>query len=227
MARSRRQPKSGKSLKRRAAFRQERDRVLIVTEGSKTEPDYFRRLIRELGLTTAKVVIVSDGGSSPINVVEDTEKLLQKDEDFEHIYCVFDRDRHSTYDKALAAIHCLAGRRRFSSKTVLAITSVPCFEYWYLLHVCESRKPYQGLTAESSPGQALLADLCKYDVFRNYKKSDCDAFFESIRLQRETAIKRAEAFLEVAGAEGDPPFHENPSTRVHLVIKALQEISGQ
>lgn len=34
---------------------------MIVTEGSKTEPEYFRRLTRELGLTTASVTITRDG----------------------------------------------------------------------------------------------------------------------------------------------------------------------
>lgn len=45
------------------------DRVLIVTEGTKTEPRYFGLLVNELGLTTVK--ISESAGSAPINVVKD------------------------------------------------------------------------------------------------------------------------------------------------------------
>lgn len=227
MARSSRQAKSSKDLKRRAAFRQERDRVLIVTEGSKTEPDYFRRLINELGLTTAKVVVMGDGGSAPISVVEDAKKLLNQDDDFEQIYCVFDRDRHSTYEQALQALDGLAGSKGYKDKVVLAIPSVPCFEFWYLLHVSNSSKPYEAAATGGSPGQALLADLCKLDGFGKYDKSGCEGFYEAIRPTRETAIQRAETFLKAANAEGAREYFENPSTRVHLVIRGLQKIARQ
>lgn len=56
--------KSPGDLKCRAATRIVPDRVLIVTEGSKTEPSYFGKLIAELGLTTAKVCIIGGGGSA-------------------------------------------------------------------------------------------------------------------------------------------------------------------
>lgn len=227
MALSRRQPKSGRDLKRRAAFRQERDRVLIVTEGSKTEPDYFRRLIEELGLTTAKIVIVGDGGSAPISVVEDAKKRLDHDDDFEQIYCVFDRDRHPSYDQALQALNGLARSKGLKAKVVMAIPSVPCFELWYQLHVSNSRKPYEAAATGGSPGQALLNDLFKHTEFGKYEKSGCDTFYEKISPYRETAIGRAKAFLEAANAEESREYHENPSTRVHLVVEELQKIARQ
>lgn len=227
MAPSRRQPKSSRDLKRRAAFREERDRVLIVTEGSKTEPEYFRRLVEELGLTTAKIVIVGDGGSAPISVVEDTKKRLSQDDDFEQIYCVFDRDRHTSYDHALQALNGLAQSKGFKAKVVMAIPSVPCFELWYLLHVSSSRKPYESAETGASPGQALLIDLCKHTEFEEYEKSGCDAFYETISPYRTIAIKRAKAFLEAANAEGSREYHENPSTRVHLLVEELHKISKQ
>ena len=63
--------------------RVETDKILIVTEGEKTEPDYFRRLIKELGLTTAKVRITGEGDSAPISVVKTAERILDNDDDFE------------------------------------------------------------------------------------------------------------------------------------------------
>lgn len=219
-------PKGKRDLRRRPPTRIEPDRVLIITEGSKTEPAYFRMLIGELGLTTAKVQIVGDGGSAPISVVEEARRRLKRDSDFEQVYCVFDRDRHETYDGALAAVEALSNSKGLKSKTVLAITSVPCFEIWYLLHVSDSRKPYESATTVGSPADALIKDLkCADACFKEYGKAKCDEFFDIIAPMRSDAQARADSFLKQAADEGAQPFHENPSTRVQLVVKALTEIA--
>lgn len=222
MSKSKRRAKSAREMQRRSAFREVPDRVLIVTEGSKTEPAYFRMLIAELGLTTAKVTIVGDGGSALISVVEEAEKRLKQDDDFEQIYCVFDRDRHASYAQALEALRGISARRGFKAKTILAIPSVPCFELWYLLHVSDSRKPYENA---GSPGDALIADLKKISPFEGYNKKDCQDFFSHISASRNEAKKRAARHLKAAQDEGAQEFQENPSTRVHLVVGALTEIA--
>lgn len=225
MSRSTRKARSGRELQRRKATRSVPDRVLIVTEGSKTEPAYFKKLIQELGLTTAKVQIVGDGGSAPKSVVEEAERRLLRDKDFEQIYCVFDRDRHASYDLALQEIRTIAKSRGFKTKTVCAITSVPCFELWYLLHVSDSRKPYESTSTGGSPAQSLISELKKNAPFIEYEKTDCEEFYPIILAHRGTAIARSESFLLEAKGTGDQEFHENPSTRVHIIVKALIEIS--
>lgn len=189
-----------------------------MTEGAKTEPDYFRLLVDELGLTA--VEISSAAGSAPISVVEDAKKRLSKDKDFEQVYGVFDRDRHDTYEQALDKWRVL--KKRYKNKIVRAITSVPCFELWYLLHVSNSRKPYPDT---SSPADDLIADLTTKSPFKNYQKNNCDSFFAKIREQRQDAVARAEHFLNEARKDGDREFHENPSTRVHCLVKALIDLS--
>lgn len=221
-----RTPKRSRDLRRSRPTRSEPDRVLIVTEGTKTEPAYFRMLIQELGLTTAKVQIVGDGGSAPISVVEEAKKRLQRDSDFEQIYCVFDKDRHASYDAALIAVASLAVKKELKSKTVRAITSVPCFEIWYLLHVSDSRKPYESAATGGSPADALIKDLkCAHPCFRDYGKAECASFFNEIAPNRRVAEAHAASFLVRAQEEGATTFHENPSTRVHLIVDALMKIA--
>lgn len=227
MAREHRRAKTGRELQRRAAFRRESDRVLIVTEGSKTEPSYFKLLINELGLTTATVTIVGDGGSAPISVVKEAEKQLSKDIDFDQIYCVFDRDRHSTYDAALDAVKRLSERRDMKGKTLYAITSIPCFEIWYLLHISDSRKPYEASVTGGSPAQAVLSDLTRDAKFSGYKKNECASFFSIIKPQRQVAIERAQKFLRFSENEGAVQYHENPSTRVHILVLNLERIANE
>ncbi|WP_037316214.1 RloB family protein [Ruegeria halocynthiae] len=228
--RGRRRAKGKEDFARGRAKRQERDKVLIVTEGEKTEPDYFRRLISELGLTTAKVRITGEGGSAPISVVEMAEGILEHDDDYEQIYMVFDRDRHASYDDAIAKTAILKGRSGFDDKTVVAVTSVPCFEIWYSLHVSESCKPYCSTSTGGSPAKSLISDLKRAKLngvalFSEYEKSGCKKQFFEIAPQREVAKQRAERILQRARQAGDKEHHENPSTRVHFIVGALEKLS--
>lgn len=222
MSRPKRRAKTAKELRRRPASRPVPDRILIVTEGSKTEPIYFGRLIDELGLTTAKVTIVGDGGSAPISVVNEAEARLKLDDDFEQVYCLFDRDKHATYNQAIEKVRSIAIRDEFRGKVIAAITSVPCFEIWYLLHVSDSRKPYDNA---DSPADALIADLKLIDPFKGYAKAECHSFFEKISAERGNALRRSKRFIEEAQKEGAAEFHENPSTRVHILVSALMAVA--
>ena len=197
----------------------ERDRVLIVTEGKKTEPNYFQRLVDEFDLTTAVVVrIVGGGGPAPISVFDKTKSIVDSDEDYDYIYCVFDRDQHESYGRAIEKIAQLARNNKFQGKTVMAITSVPCFEFWFMLHVFETAKSYDSAAK-------LIADLKKHELFKNYNKKGCGAFFDKISSMRNEAKKRAERILKDAKRTSQREYYEKPSTRVHLVVNALEKIS--
>ena len=75
--------------------------MLIVCEGEKTEPHYFKSLIAKLGLMTAEVEICGNCGSAPTSVVKFGNKKLSADPDYDLIFFVFDRDSHIDYDDAL------------------------------------------------------------------------------------------------------------------------------
>ncbi len=147
--------------RRRAARLEELDRALIVTEGSKTEPRYFKRLIQELGLSAARVNIAGQGGSAPISVVRCAEKLLKRDPDFEHVFLVFDRDRHATYHDAINQARRLRPNKNKApgNQSIEAIPSVPCFEIRYRFHITGGRKPYPAGEGVGSPAWDLIDDL--------------------------------------------------------------------
>lgn len=181
-------------------------------------------------MTTAKVKITGEGGSAPISVYETAEDILNGDDDFEQIYLVFDRDRHDSYDDAIARVASLNARDGYESKAVIAVTSVPCFEVWYNLHLSETSKPYGTEATGSSPAKALISDLkvTKLDgvaVFMAYEKSNCDAFYDAIAPQRPVAKSRAANGLKRATDHGAAPYHEDPSTRVHILVEALEKLS--
>lgn len=132
-------PRSREALKRREPRREPYDRVLIVCEGSKTEPSYLHELIAHHQLSSANVQITGEGGSAPNSVVEYAIELFGKDPDYNSVFCLFDRDGHSSYDAAVQRVRDSTlvrrqGRKKLGVARFEAITSVPCFEYWILLH---------------------------------------------------------------------------------------------
>ena len=131
-----------RKLGRRAGY----DRILIVTEGTKTEPNYFGEIRSTFRLHTANVGIYPGAlGTAPIHVVEYARQLFEEGDRhrhippraFDQIYAVFDRDDHASYHDALTCAEQLDGKLRNDSKQKVsfkAVASVPNFELWLLLH---------------------------------------------------------------------------------------------
>ena len=87
-------------LRRRRATKAPYDVILIVCEGGKTEPNYFTELKKAFRLSNANVRICGCG-SDPLSVVDFAIETFRREQEFDRVYCVFDRDRHTTYNTAL------------------------------------------------------------------------------------------------------------------------------
>ena len=90
-----------KQLERKQGRRASYDRILIVSEGSKTEPNYFREIRVAHRLHTANVEVQpSELGTAPIQVVQYAQTLFEDGDRhkniqrraFEKVFAVFDRD---------------------------------------------------------------------------------------------------------------------------------------
>lgn len=149
------QPKE-RQLRRRAAKEAQRAsyaRILIVTEGSKTEPLYLEEICAVHRLHSANVEVQPGQlGTAPIQVVSYARQLFEEGDlykgirprCFDEIYVVFDRDDHNSYFNALALAQSLDGKLRNDDKQPVkfkAIASVPSFELWLLLHYEDIQAP--------------------------------------------------------------------------------------
>ena len=140
-------------LERKLGRRESYDRILIVSEGSKTEPNYFQEIRSRYRLHTANVVVrPSKLGTEPIQVVKYARELFENGDRhrniqrraFEKVYAVFDRDDHKSYHEALAQATLLNGTLKNDAKQLIsfqAIASVPSFELWLLLHFEDIQAP--------------------------------------------------------------------------------------
>ena len=142
-----------RQLERKQNQRASYDRILIVSEGSRTEPLYFKEIRAARRLHTANVEVQpSELGTEPIQVVQYARNLFERGDvqkqirarAFERVYAVFDRDEHRTYFDALELAAAIDGKLRNDAKQAVAfraIASIPSFEIWLLLHFEDIQHP--------------------------------------------------------------------------------------
>ena len=114
------------------------DRILIVTEGAKTEPLYFEDIRKQKRISSAHIEVIHSAlGTQPRQVVDSAVEKFKESKAFERVYAVFDRDDHLTYADALARARQLDKTLKNDERMAVrffAVPTVPCFELWLLLH---------------------------------------------------------------------------------------------
>ncbi len=212
-----RKAKNAGQLARRGPRREPYAKVLIVCEGEKTEPNYFLGLKDYYELNSANVEICGDCGSDPVSILKFGKQRYREEKDagdaFDRVFCVFDKDAHPNYNQVMDAI-----RSARPKNTFIAINSVPCFEYWLLLHFNYSTKPYMPLQGNSACNQ-VLSELNAYML--HYAKGNSDVFAQLVD-QLDFAINNAERALQSAEADGT----DNPTTYVHELVTFLRNIKN-
>lgn len=196
-------------LEREKAKKESYARVLIVTEGEKTEPNYLNELIKKHNLSSVNIVVDGECGSDCMSIYRHARKrfdaLRASDERFDRVYCVFDRDTHANYSGALNTI-----QRAEPPGIFHAINSVPCFEYWLLLH-------YRFTTKQFADYKDVKKDFPR--ELSDYDKG-MTGLYERTEQRLPTAIGNAKRALDHAESSDT----DNPTTRVHLLVEYLRQL---
>ena len=181
-------------------------RVIIATEGEKTEPRYIGAFLRLHGLANVRV---EPTGSDPRAVVERAIELKRgananrRGSAAATVWAVFDRDEHPRFEEA---------RQLAQSAGIRLATSNPCFELWAVFHYQDHAAPIGRHDC-----QRLLEKLCKgYRVGRGKVFNDQDA----IRANHDAAVQRAKRSLREREMEGHSGG--NPSTSMHLLMESIR-----
>jgi len=207
---ARRKPRSAATYRRRGPVRESYDLVLIVCEGEKTEPEYFTGLKQAYSLSSANIRISHGDGSDPVSVVK---YALERGRDFDRVFCVFDRDGHQNYQQALDKI---AGSSMGRKGKLEAITSVPCFEIWILLHFGYSTAPFVKAGYKSACDKVV-------DAIHVHLPAYHKAFggvFEHLQPRVNDALNHGNQLAQYNQDTGS----ENPATRVHELVKVLRDL---
>ena len=173
-------------LKRESKFlREYKNSILIVCEGKKTEPNYFK----SFPISGVKVEIIGKGMNT-ISLVNDAvlewKKYAHEGKYFEKLWCVFDRDDFpkENYNQAFESVtnEEIMLNKRYRTKVGREISiriaySNRAFELWYLLHY-----DYHTSSINRSRYKKMLSDRMK----KKYLKKDPNIYDFLLKLSQDT-----------------------------------------
>jgi RloB-like protein len=179
---------------------------LIVCEGEKTEPNYFRSFAVD---TKVIKLDIKGEGKNTKSLVEKAIELKNDSEydESDRFWCVFDRDingKNSNDAQNFNTAMTLA-----KNNGIKVAYSNDAFELWYLLHfhfynTGISRKAYQN----------MLTKLLGHEYHKN-----SETIYEELKNKQQDAIKHAKRLL--LEYDSHNPESDNPSTTVHLLVEEL------
>jgi hypothetical protein len=171
--------------------------VLIVCEGEKTEPEYLKGLQKLHRLSNANITIVPGDGNDPVSIVRHALKA----------------GGHANYQEALDLV---ANSSLGKKGKLAAITSVPCFEIWILLHFGYTAAPFAVAGGRSACDNVIRAIR---EHMPEYRKA-LAGVFEQLQPHVETALTHGNRLAQHNRDTGS----ENPGTKVHELVKYLREL---
>jgi hypothetical protein len=195
------------SIGRRHPTREPKQRILVVCEGSVTEPKYFKSLAQLSRNPRLHVEVARETGV-PLAVVKiacskrrEAEKDAKEQHDdnllWDQVWGVFDIDEHPRLDEA---------KRLAVEYSVQIAVSNPCFELWALLHFRDQRAYIERRHLRA----ALRMHLPGYEKVLDLKR---------MHPGYETAVERAKALEREAEEQGCAG--RNPTTGVFRLTEAI------
>lgn len=211
---------------RRQGNRPPRRNILIVCEGTKTEPNYFEAFRKKLVGGEGDRVEVIGLGDNTLSLVEKARELVEARRrsdkpPFYFVWVVFDKDDFpdSHFDNAILTI--AQEDEKFKAGECphwYAAWSNEAFELWYLLHFRDALGgPKSRFELCEMLSEHFKADLGIPD---GYHKND-PMIFDLLYARMDHALIRAErAFARWDPAT--PPHLCNPASRVFELVKFLR-----
>lgn len=193
-------------------------KILIVCEGSKTEPDYFRAFNKKKPGLYVVDIEIGGGGINTTGVVDKAIKLRKQasseNRPYDSVWAVFDKDGFpdGNFNGAI---------NRAENNNIGCAWSNEAFELWYLLHFQNRNTPMGRLEYQKAISKAVN-DSGFYERREKYVYQKNDPGNYSIMNRygsQEFAIKNAKALEE---NYSDRRFaSHNPCTKVHHLLFQL------
>lgn len=196
--------------KRQEGTRNKRVRFLIVSEGIKTEPNYFYALRDDLPKGTISVIDIQGSGKETIRIIDEAIAIRDRcQKKYDRVWTVFDRDSFPSrnFNDAINK----AGRHDIN-----CAWSNEAFELWFLLHF----QFVNNSMVRSDYKAYLQREVRKVIKGYEYEKNSKEMYqiLQQIGNQGQ-AIKWAR---QLEQKFNDHRYHtHNPCTKVHLLIEEI------
>lgn len=190
-------------------------RFLIVCEGERTEPNYFRELVKDRYSVVRSEDIVGEGRSTCalIKKAEEIRDRLehQRQLNFDRVWVVFDKDDFNDFNEAIA----LAEKKGF-----MAAWSNEAFELWYLLHFVY----LDAAISRSDYIKKLENEIHKIEGYGNYsyKKNDAGNYSLLQEIGDEPRAKLRAAKLRAMFDDTKDYRSHKPCTCVDVLVEELE-----
>jgi len=198
---------------------------LIVTEGTKTEPNYFRGLEKEINQRHGKgrIHIVIEGtGRNTLSLLERAQAFVKNNNNpIRHVWLVYDQDDFPRDNFDNTAYKCKSLSKQNPSEnpddfvTYHALWSNQCIELWFLLHF-----EYFQTDAHRSEYKPFLDNYLNSTKQGEYKKKR-DDIYAVLRPRLKIAINNAK--LLEKNHNNTTPSKNTPGTKVYEIFDMLSD----
>lgn len=181
--------------------------ILIVCEGERTEPNYFK-CFKTYSLDVEAVGI----GFNTLSLVQETIKYRDKSKtDFDEVWCVFDKDSfpNQDFDNACA---------KAASNNISVAYSNEAFELWYLLHF-----EYINTGINRKQYISKLEKIFQSNFKRSYKKND-EEVYKLLLPYQQVAIRNSKK-LSATQSSITSKASRKPDTEVFKLVEQLNKYS--
>ena len=188
---------------------------LIVTEGTETEPPYFRAMGAAINKNYPDriQVRVEGKGDNTLNLYSKAKELAVKSANvYRHVWVVFDTDDFPAAHIDETARLCEADST--SETTYHAIWSNQCVELWFLLHFS-----FMQSDLHRSEYWPKLSDILKALGEGEYRKNR-DDMYRILYPYMDIAIANARKLEKIN--EGKQPSQSAPGTMVYMLVEKLK-----
>lgn len=204
-----------KTYNRVVSQREKKVRFLIVCEGERTEPNYFKALIKDK-FSEVREEEIQGEGCCTVSLVKRAMEIKYEIEkrrqlSFDRVWVVFDKDSFTDFNEAIL----FAEKQSFG-----AAWSNEAFELWYYLH-------FQYLDTGISRHdyiKRLEREIRKHDGYKafSYKKNDPEMYnlistLGDEEFAKKNAIRLRKMFAGIKNFDS-----HKPCTRVDLLVKELE-----
>ena len=215
-----------KSGKKKVGTKKPREYILIVTEGVKTEPNYFEAIKNTFPKRVLETysIEIEGTGTSTLKIVDIAIELRNEAKSlynriYDHVWTVFDRDSFPVVDFNNSIF-------KAKKSNINCAWSNEAFELWYVLHfqyrnTPMSREDYKK-SIETEMRKSILNKTGKKSSFKYEKNSEEMYALLQTYGNEQQAIKWAKN-LESLFTDTNYSSH-NPCTKVYELIEQLNDV---
>ncbi len=187
------------------------DRILILCEGERTEPIYFKAIkadkMKVNKLSGLRIELHKTKKNTAKELVEEAISLkheaIRERNAYNEVWVVVDRDNYTKHHEAFTRANATNIKIAFSST---------CFEFWLLLHFEYSARPFHDC-------DSVIAKLKTH--IPNYEK-DVDYYEELLKPNINIAIDNGKKIIAHCNQTGQGNIWEhNPYTDVGILVEKL------